>query len=79
MRCFIICLLYQILLARSATRSEMCRTCSTCEEVRGRSTYKVLDGRSEGIGPLGRRSHRMEDNIKMDFNEIVCVCVCGLD
>jgi hypothetical protein len=36
----------------------------------GRGVYRVLVGRPEGKGPLGRPRHRWEDNIKMDFGEI---------
>jgi len=34
-----------------------------------RGAYRVLVGRSEGKRPLGRPSHRWEDNIKMDHQE----------
>jgi len=30
--------------------------------------YKMLAGRPEGKGPLGRRRRRCGDNIKIDFN-----------
>jgi hypothetical protein len=36
----------------------------------GRGVYRVLVGRPEGKGPLGRRRCRWEDNIKMDLREI---------
>jgi len=29
-------------------------------------------GKPERKGPLGRPRHRWEDNIKMDFQEVVC-------
>jgi hypothetical protein len=35
----------------------------------GRGVYRVLVGRPEGKGPLGRRRRRWEDNIKMDLRE----------
>ena len=35
-----------------------------------RGAYRVLVGRPDGKGPLGRRRHRWEDNIKMDFQEV---------
>jgi hypothetical protein len=44
------------------------RACGTHGE--GRRVYRVLVGRSEGKRPLGRRRHRWEDNIKLDFREI---------
>jgi hypothetical protein len=36
----------------------------------GRGAYRILVGRPEGRGPLGRSRHRWEDNIKMDFQEV---------
>jgi hypothetical protein len=33
--------------------------------------YRVLVGKPEGRGPLGRPRRRWEDNIKMDLREIV--------
>jgi hypothetical protein len=36
----------------------------------GRGVYRVLVGRPEGVTPLGRPTHRWEDNIKMDFREM---------
>jgi len=36
----------------------------------GRGVYRVLVGRAEVKGPLGRPGRRWEDNIKMDFREI---------
>jgi hypothetical protein len=40
------------------------------EERRG--VYGVLVGKPEGKRPLGRPRPRLEDNIKMDFQEVVC-------
>ena len=37
--------------------------------------YRVLVGKPEGKRPLGRPSHRWEDNIKMDFQEVRCVAM----
>jgi hypothetical protein len=34
--------------------------------------YRVLVGKPEGQRPLGRPRQRWEDNIKMDFQEVVC-------
>jgi len=34
--------------------------------------YRVLVGKPEGKGPLGRPGRRWEDNIKMDFQEVGC-------
>jgi hypothetical protein len=36
----------------------------------GRGISGVLVGRPEGKRPLGRPTHRWEDNIKMDLREI---------
>ena len=37
-----------------------------------RGVYRVLVGKSEGKGPLGRPRRRWENNIKMDFQEMEC-------
>jgi len=37
-----------------------------------RGVYRVLLGKSEGKGPLGRPKRRWEDNIKMDLQEVGC-------
>ena len=37
----------------------------------GRSTFKILAGKSKGKRPLGRPRLRWEDNIRMDLEEIV--------
>jgi hypothetical protein len=36
----------------------------------GRHVYRILVGRSKGKRPLGRLTHRWEDNIKMSLREI---------
>ena len=36
----------------------------------GRGVHKVLVGKPEGKGPLGRPRRRWEDNIKMDLQEV---------
>jgi hypothetical protein len=38
---------------------------------RGRSAFKILTGKPTGKRPLGRPTHRWEDNIKMDIKEIL--------
>jgi hypothetical protein len=38
----------------------------------GRGVLKVLVGKPEGKGPVGRPRRRWEDNIKMDLREIEC-------
>jgi hypothetical protein len=35
-----------------------------------RDAYRVLVGKTEGKRPLGRHWHRLEDNIKMDLQEV---------
>jgi hypothetical protein len=35
-----------------------------------RGAYRILVGRPEGRPPLGRPRHTMEDNIKMDLQEV---------
>jgi hypothetical protein len=35
-----------------------------------RGAYRVLMGRPEGKKPLGKPSHRWEDNIKVDLQEV---------
>ena len=37
---------------------------------KGRGVHKVLVGKPEGRRPLGRPRHRLEDNIKMDLEEV---------
>ena len=37
-----------------------------------RGIYRVLVGKPEGKGPLGRPRRRREDNIKMDIQEVGC-------
>ena len=44
--------------------------CSACGGEEGR--LQGLVGKSEGKTPLGRPSHRWEDNIKMDLQEVGC-------
>jgi hypothetical protein len=36
---------------------------------RERKVYRVLVGKPEGKGPLGRSKHRWEDGIRMDHRE----------
>ena len=37
-----------------------------------RGVCKVLVGKPEGKGPLGRPRHRWEDSIKLDLQEVGC-------
>jgi len=34
--------------------------------------HRLLVGKPEGEGPLGKLRHRWEDNIKMDLKEMGC-------
>ena len=36
----------------------------------GRSVFKILTGKPTGKRPLGRPRRRLEDNIRMEFEEI---------
>ena len=42
-----------------------------------RGVYGVLEGKPEGMRPLGRPRHKWEDNIKMDLQEVLCGCMTG--
>ena len=37
-----------------------------------RNAYRVLVGKPEGKGPLGRPGRRWKVNIKMDFRDVGC-------
>jgi hypothetical protein len=50
--------------------SEMGGTCSAYGGRRG--VCRVLVGKPEGKRPLGRPTRRLEDNIKMDVQEVGC-------
>ena len=65
-----ICTSHPILWGDKIGKNEMGGACSAYGE--GRGVYRVLVGKSEGRRPLGTPSRRMEDNIKMDFQELVC-------
>jgi hypothetical protein len=42
-----------------------------------RNAYSVSVGKPEGKKPLGRHSHRWEDNIRLDLREIRWFYACG--
>jgi len=44
-----------------------------------RGVYRVLVGKLEGKRPHGRRRRRWEDNITMDFQEVECMGMDGID
>jgi hypothetical protein len=41
----------------------------------GRGVYRDLVRKPEGKRPLGRPRRRWKDNIRMDFQEVVCGCL----
>ena len=47
----------------------MGRACSQNGGV-DRNALKILTGKPTGNGPLGRPTHRWEDNIRMDLEEL---------
>jgi len=65
-----ICTSHPILWGDKIGKNEMGGACSTYWE--GRGVYRVLVGKAEGKRTLGTLRHRMEDNIKMDFQELGC-------
>jgi len=44
-----------------------------------RDAQRVLVGKPEGNRPLGRPSHRWEDNIEMDLQEVGCGGIDWID
>ena len=44
-----------------------------------RGVYRVLVGKHEGKGSLGRPRRRWEDNIKMDLQEVGCGVMDWID
>jgi hypothetical protein len=50
--------------------NEVGGACSALEEKKG--LYRVLVGKPEGKTKLGRRRRRLEDNIKMDLQQVGC-------
>jgi hypothetical protein len=45
----------------------------------GRVVCRVVVGKPEGKRPLGRLRRRWQDNIKMDFQEVVWGCTNWVD
>jgi hypothetical protein len=37
---------------------------------KGKGVYRVLEGKPEGKRPLGRPRRRLEDNVRMDLQEV---------
>jgi len=44
-----------------------------------RGVYRILVGKPEGKGPLGKPGRRWEDNIKMDHQEVGCGGMDGIE
>ena len=61
-------LLTKYYLGNQIENNEMGGACSTYGEMRG--VYRVLEGKQERKSPLGRPTHRWEDNIKTDLQEV---------
>jgi hypothetical protein len=57
-------------------KNEIGRACSM--DVEGRGIDRVLVGKPEGKRPLGRTRHRLEDNIRMDLQDVGCGVWTGL-
>ena len=74
MRSLIISILTQYFAGDKIEKNEMGGACGTYER-RG-DVNKILVGKPEGKGPLGRPRCRCEDNIKIDLQEVRCV---GMD
>jgi hypothetical protein len=68
MRSLIICILTQYFESDKIERNEMGVACSADGE--GIVMYTVLEGKLEGMRPLGRPGRRWEYNIKMDLQEV---------
>ena len=51
-------------------KNETGGACSVYGKWRG--VYRILVGKPEGSRPLGRPRRRLEDNIKMDLQEVGC-------
>jgi len=55
----------------------MSGACSTYGERKG--VYRVLVGKPEGKGPLGKPTCRWENNINMDLSEVGCGGMAWID
>jgi len=44
-----------------------------------RDVYRVLVGKPDGKRQLGRPKHRLEDNVKINFQEVGCGAMYWLD
>jgi len=53
--------------SKKFVKNEIVGVCSTCRGRERRGAYRVLVGKFEGKGPLGRSRLRWEDNIKTDL------------
>jgi hypothetical protein len=64
----VVSVIYSYTMQWSTTCDEMGRTCGAYGEERG--VHRVLVGKPEGKRPLGRPRRILEDNIKMDSQEV---------
>ena len=70
---FIIIIIISIILpniARAIKSRRLRWTIRVARIEEGRSTFKILTGKSTGKRPLGRPMRRWEDNIRMNLEEI---------
>jgi hypothetical protein len=65
-----ICTAQQYYSGNQIKKNEMDWVCSTYVERRG--VCRVLVGKPEGKRPLGRPRRRLENNIKLDLQEVGC-------
>jgi hypothetical protein len=65
-----ICTAHQYYSGNQIKKNEMGWVCSTYVEMRG--VCRVLVGKPEGKRPLGRPRRRLENNIKLDLQEVGC-------
>ena len=65
-----ICTAHQCFSGDQIEKNEMGEACSTCGVERG--VCRLLVGKPEGKGPLGRPRLRWEDNIKMGLQVVGC-------
>jgi hypothetical protein len=60
-------LYFNLLLNGRMTKSP--ETDRTCSKRRRERTHRTLVGKSEGKTPLGRLTHSLKDNVKMDLKQ----------
>jgi hypothetical protein len=68
MKNLIISVLTKYFASDQVSKNEMGGTCARMRRRRG--AYRILAGKPKGKRPLGRLRRRLEDNIKMDFQDL---------